>query len=336
MRDRLDDQLGDRSPTETPEGAGTPERTDVPEAPSYTASPGASTHAPAEREFTVEERSQLQLVLRRFLQHRAAVASLVIFIAVVLFAYAGPLFWGYSIRDITPDESMPPSWKHPFGTTGRGRDLLALVMAGTQLSLQISFIVAALSGVFGTAWGAISGFYRGWADAFMMRVVDLVLTFPLIAIAAVIGAQFRGTWWAIALVIAALLWTQPARIVRGVTLSLREKEFVEAARALGASDRRIIFRHVVPNALGPIIVNITIMLAVTILIATALSYLGFGVTAPNVSLGLLVNQAQSAVSTRPWLFYIPGLFIIIIALTVNFIGDGLRDAFDPQQAKVRK
>lgn len=290
----------------------------------------------AEHEFTVAERSQLQLVARRFLRHRVAVVSLAVFVSVLLFAYVGPLFWGYTVADYTADESMPPSLTHPFGTTGSGRDLLALVMTGTQLSLQISFVVAALAGVLGTAWGAVAGFYRGWTDALLMRVVDLVLAFPLIALAAVVGYQFRGTWWAIALVIAALVWTQPARVVRGVVLSLREKEFVEAARALGASDRRIIVRHLVPNALGPVIVNVTILLAVTILIATALSFLGLGVRPPDVSLGLLVRQAQSAVSTRPWLFYIPGVFIIVIALSANFIGDGLRDALDPQQTRLRR
>lgn len=288
-----------------------------------------------ERELTVTERSQFRLVVRRFLRHRPAVVSLAVLVSVLLFAYVGPLFWGYTVADYTADESMPPSLAHPFGTTGAGRDLFVLVMAGTQLSLQISFVVAGLSGVFGTAWGAVAGFYRGWTDALLMRVVDLVLAFPLIALAAVIGHQFPG-WWATALVIAALVWTQPARVVRGVVLSLREKEFVEAARALGASDRRIIARHLVPNALGPVIVNVTILIAVTILTATALSFLGFGVRPPDVSLGLLVREAQGAVSTRPWLFYIPGAFIILIALSANFIGDGLRDALDPQQTRASR
>jgi peptide/nickel transport system permease protein len=169
----------------------------------------------------------------------------------------------------------------------------------------------------------------------MMRIADLILVLPLIAVAAVLGHNFGGTWWLIALVIAGLSWAYVSRVARGVVLSLREKEFIEAARALGAGDARIIFRHLVPNALGAIIVNATLLVAVAILTETALSYLGFGVRPPDTSLGLLVSQAQTAVQTRPWLFYFPGLFIILIALTINFIGDGLRDAFDPQQKRVR-
>jgi peptide/nickel transport system permease protein len=140
----------------------------------------------------------------------------------------------------------------------------------------------------------------------------------------------------IALVIGGLQWAYVSRVARGVVLSLREKEFVEASKAMGSSSVRIIFRHLIPNALGTIIVNMTILVAVAILAATALSFLGFGIQPPDASLGLLVSKAQTAVTTRPWLFYFPGLFIILIALTINFIGDGLRDAFDPQQTKVRK
>lgn len=170
----------------------------------------------------------------------------------------------------------------------------------------------------------------------MMRIADLVLTLPLFAIALVISSRTGGSWYWIAIVIAGLTWAYVARVVRSAVLSLREKEFIEAARALGASDTRIIFRHLLPNALGPIIVNATILVATGILTETALSFLGFGVQPPDTSLGLLVSQAQTAVETRPWLFYIPGAFIIAIALTINFIGDGLRDAFDPRQQRVRQ
>jgi peptide/nickel transport system permease protein len=188
----------------------------------------------------------------------------------------------------------------------------------------------------GTVWGAAAGYYRGTVDTVMMRIVDLILTLPLLAVAVVLGHNAGGSWWLTAAVITGLSWAYVSRVVRGVVLSLREKEFIEAAKALGASDARIIFRHLVPNALGSVIVNATILVAFAILAETALSYLGFGVRAPDTSLGLLVSQAQTAVQTRPWLFYFPGLFIILIALTINFIGDGLRDAFDPQQTKVRR
>ncbi len=323
MTDQPDPGSGVAGGTARREGAGTPP-------------PGAGGHAPAEREFTVTARSQTRLIARRFLRHRMAVVSLVVFVAVVLFAFVGPLLWHYEYSQITPDESMPPSAKHPFGTDTVGHDELALVMRGTQRSIEIALLVTVFSTLVGTVWGSVAGYYRGVADMVMMRVSDLILTLPFIAVAAVLGHNVSGTWWLVAVVISALQWAYVSRVVRGVVLSLREKEFVEAARALGASDARIIFRHLVPNALGAIIVNATILVALAILLETALSFLGFGVQPPDTSLGLLVQQAQTAVSTRPWLFYFPGLFIILIALSVNFIGDGLRDAFDPQQQKVRQ
>jgi peptide/nickel transport system permease protein len=290
----------------------------------------------AEREFTVRERTQLQLTVRRFLRHRLAVASMVVLVLVVVFAFAGPLLWHYNYTQFTPDNSVAPSLKHPFGTTEDGKDELALVMRGTQQSVKVAVLTAIGAAAIGAVWGAIAGFYRGLVDTLLMRFADLVLTLPLFAVAAVLAGNTRGSWWLIAIVIAGLQWAIVSRIVRGVVLSLREKEFIEAARALGASDTRIIFRHLVPNAIGAVIVNATILVATAILYETALSFLGFGIRAPDTSLGLLVNNARTAVDTRPWLFYFPGLFIIMIALAINFIGDGLRDALDPRQQRVRQ
>ncbi|MGW5654361.1 ABC transporter permease [Streptomyces humi] len=298
--------------------------------------PTGTQPAPSDREFTVARRSQSQLVLRRFLRHRAAMISLVVFVLIVLWAFVGPHLWHYSYAKYTNDNSQPPSWKHPFGTDSSGYDAYAQVMRGTQTSLKIAILIALGSTLVGAVWGAVAGFYRGFVDALMMRIADLVLTLPLFAIALVISSRSGGSWYWIAVVIAGLTWAYVSRVVRSTVLSLREKEFVEATRALGASDTRIIFRHLLPNALGPIIVNATILVATGILTETALSFLGFGVQPPDTSLGLLVAQAQTAVDTRPWLFYIPGAFIIAIALTINFIGDGLRDAFDPRQQRVRQ
>lgn len=289
-----------------------------------------------DREFTVAERTQSQLVVRRFLQHRAAMVSLVVLVLLVLLAYVGGALWTYGVGEITDANSAAPSLAHPFGTDAVGKDQFAQVLGGTRTSLQVSILVALIATAVGTIWGSVAGYFGGWVDTVMMRIADLVLTLPLIAVAAMLAHNFGGTWYLIALVIAGLYWAYVSRVARGVVLSLREKEFVEAARALGASDARIIFRHLVPNALGSIFVNLTILVATAILIETALSYLGFGVLPPDTSLGLLVSEAQTALTTRPWLFYFPGLFIIIIALTINFIGDGLRDAFDPQQTKVRQ
>ena len=297
---------------------------------------GRTPTPPREREFTVTERTQRQLIVRRFLQHRAAVVSLIVFAAIVLLAFVGGALWHYKYFEITPDNSVPPSWAHPFGTDAVGHDTFAKVLRGTQRSVEVALMIAVLSTIWGTIWGAVAGFYRGASDAVMMRITDLVLILPLFAVAAILAHNAGGTWWLVGIVIAALYWAPVSRMVRGVVLSLREKEYIEAAKALGASDTRIIFRHLVPNALGPIIVYATILVALGILLESALSFLGFGVQPPDTTLGLQVNEARTAVGTRPWLFYFPGLFIIAIALTINFIGDGLRDAFDPQQRRVRQ
>jgi ABC-type dipeptide/oligopeptide/nickel transport system permease subunit len=281
-----------------------------------------------EREFTVVRRSQTQMVTRRFMAHKLAVGSLVVFLLVVIISLIGGRFWKYGYADITDEFSSPPSWEHPMGTDDIGHDSLAQVLRGAQKSVQVALMVAILATTLGSVIGAIAGYYRGW----------VVLTIPSIAILAVLAATVAdkaGNWFFVGLVLALLQWTYIARVVRGTFLSLREKEFVEAARALGASDTRIMFKHLLPNASGSIIVNATVTVAVAILIETSLSYLGLGIRAPDTSLGLLVSEGQQAATTRPWLFYFPGLVIIIIALTINFIGDGLRDAFDPTQTRVR-
>jgi peptide/nickel transport system permease protein len=289
-----------------------------------------------DQELRVGQRGQAQVVARRFRRHRLAMVSLVVLLALVLLAFVGGWLWKYSVADLTADESVPPSWAHPFGTDAAGHDTLAQVLRGTQISIGIAVVGALVATVVGTVWGATAGYYGGWLDTAMMRIADLVLTLPFLAVAAVLGHNVGGSWWLIAAVIAGLYWAYVARVARGVVLSLREKEFVEAARAIGAGDARIIFRHLVPNAFGSIIVNATVLVAIAILLETALSYLGFGVRPPDTSLGLLVSDAQTAVETRPWLFFFPGVFIIVIALTINFIGDGLRDALDPRQTRVLK
>lgn len=288
---------------------------------------------------TTKELSQAQLVLRRFLRHRLAVAGLGVFLLICAFGFLGPLVWKYGV-EIVPGapSSAPPSAAHPFGTDQPGHDVLGQVMRGTQQSMKIALTVALLATTIGSIWGAVAGFYRGWVDALMMRFVDVLLALPFIAVAIALTVNIQGgsTWLGLALVLGLLAWLGISRIVRGVVLSLREQEFVEAARALGASDARIILRHLLPNALGPIIVAATITIALAILAETALSFIGFGVKTPDTSLGLLITSAQSAVFTRPWLFYFPGIFIILIVLSINFIGDGLRDAFDPRQTLVRR
>lgn len=299
---------------------------------------GTPTRGPDAEAITTTERSQARIVTRRFFRHRVAIGSLVVFLLIVAFAFIGPMLWryGYTIYREIPS-NQPPSWDHPFGTTRAGHDYMGQIMRGTQQSLKTGFTVAAMSTGIGAVTGAIAGYYRGRVDALLMRFVDLLFVIPLLVLALVVSGMLGSTTWLhLALVVGALAWLNTARVVRGMVLSLREQEFIEAARAMGASDRRIIFRHLIPNTTSVLIVDFTVVIATAVLIEAALSFIGFGIQPPDVSLGFLISEAQAAVFTRPWLFYIPGVMIVLIALTINFIGDGLRDALDPKQTMVRR
>ena len=295
--------------------------------------PGKQT---VEREFTVKERSQWRMAMRRFLKHRMATISLVIFLLLVLFAFIGPFFWKYSYLHYTNDLNSKPNGTHPFGTDQDGFDEVSLVMRGTEQSLKVAFIIAIVGTGVGAIWGTVAGFLGGVTDSGLMRLADLVLTIPALALAAALARRGGGTLVLIGLVLAAVSAPYVARVVRGVVLSLREREFVEAAKALGASNTRTMFRHLLPNTTPVLIVNATLLVAQGILLETALSFIGFGIQAPDTSLGVLITNQKDAITTRPWVFYFPGLFIILIALTVNFIGDGLRDALDPRQTRERR
>jgi ABC-type dipeptide/oligopeptide/nickel transport system permease subunit len=288
-----------------------------------------------DREFTVKARTQRQMVARRFFAHKLAVGSLIVFILMLLAAFIVPFFWTYSYNTITNTLSAAPSWAHPFGTDSLGHDVFAEVLRGTQTSVKVSALAMIVGETTGVLIGAFSGYYRGKLDATLMRAVDVLLTLPLFVFIAVLQKITGGSWWIIALIIGGLGAGLTARLVRSVFLSLREREYVEAARALGATDKRIIMRHLLPNALGPIIVDATLTFALAIITEASLSFLGFGITPPDVSLGTLIQDGVAASQTRPWLFYFPGFVIIILVLTVNFIVDGLRDALDPTQQRVR-
>ena len=224
---------------------------------------------------------------------------------------------------------------HPFGQDNLGRDAFARVMRGAQQSLTIMFIIGLLSTIFGVLMGSISGYFRGHTDNVIMRFTDMVITIPTIVMGAILGVWVGGASPVLlAIALSFLTWTGMARLVRAQFLALREQEFVDAARVAGASNFRIMFKHILPNAVGVIVVNATLLMASAILLETALSFLGFGIVSPDVSLGQIINEYQAAFNTRPWLFWWPGLLIVSIALCVNFIGDGLRDAFDPRQRRI--
>lgn len=289
-----------------------------------------------DREFTVKERSQLSMVTSRFLRHRLAMGSLVFFVLLVLVVYLVPPIFHLSYTTITDAASQSPSFKHLMGTDELGHNYLALVLRGAHQSLIIAFIVAAISSGFGAPYGAIAGYYGGKIDAFMMRIVDVILTLPFLVVTGALAEHFSGSWYTVALLLGVTGWVINARVTRGVVLSVRNQEFIEAARALGASDLRIIFRHLIPNVTSTLIVQATLDIAVAILAEAALSFIGLGIHSPDTSLGLLSQQSQNAITTRPWLFYFPSTMILVICLTINFIGDGLRDALDPRQTRQRR
>ena len=304
----------------------------------------------------VEGLSQGQIVFRRFVRHKGAIMGIVVLLAIVVLATTsigwGPIpgWWkGGGFGGTNPVEipgGKPTlsfggelGWQvgnFPFGQDELGRDMFAQTMRGIQQSLTVMVVIGFLATVIGITIGAVSGFFRGKIDLLLMRFTELFLVVPTIVIGAVLGKLVQGGVGAVQLAIALGLisWPGLARLVRGDFLALREREFVDAARVAGASSPRIIFKHILPNAMGVILVNTTLLMSAAILLETALSYLGFGIVFPDISLGQLINQYQTAFSTRPWLFWWPGLFIVAIALCINFIGDGLRDAFDPRQRRI--
>ncbi|MDP9840800.1 peptide/nickel transport system permease protein [Streptosporangium lutulentum] len=303
-------------------------------------------------------RTQGQMVRRRFFRHRAALAGMILFGLIIILAFSSigfagiPGWWDKTYLDTgaltnqgRPTLSLIPEFlggagmhlgEHPFGQDDIGIDYFALTMRGAQQSIIIAFVVGIVATFFGTVVGSVAGYFRGRLEALLMRLTDVMITIPVLIIAAVVGRMMGDSGaLVLGLFLGLVTWPTLSRLVRGEFLSLREKEFVEAARAIGTSPRRIIFRHILPNTVGVIIVSATLGIASAVLLESALSFLGLGIQAPDTSLGQLISRYRSAMVVRPWLFWWPGMFIIAIALSINFIGDGLRDAFDPRQTRVR-
>jgi peptide/nickel transport system permease protein len=286
-----------------------------------------------------KSRSQWAYARRRFFRHRLAMASFVVLMIILLAGVFAPLITPYpfAAQDFA-HSGQPPTFKahHYFGTDVLGRDYFSRVVYGIRTSAKVALIVTLVSTIVGTIIGAVAGYYTGWVDNILMRFTDLILTLPALALL-LTAAAFLGTGnpTRVAFILALLFWTGLARIVRGSFLSLREKEFVEAAKAAGSGDLRIMFRHMLPNAVGPIVVNATLIVGIAILTEAALSFLGFGIQPPNPSLGKLISDGQDVSSSMWWLVTFPGLTIVLIVLCINFIGDGLRDALDPTQRRTR-
>jgi peptide/nickel transport system permease protein len=278
-----------------------------------------------------------RLVWRRFLRRRVAVAGIGVIVLLFLMAFVGPHFvkWGYLDQDLS-HALEGPSGRHLFGTTQLGQDVFTRTMKGLQKSLVIGLLAAFFSTGIAAVVGSCAGYFGGWVDRGLMWMVDLLLVLPSFLIIAILSPRFRGkTWLLFVVLLAAFSWMITARIVRGLTLSLREREFVQAARFMGVPSRKIIFRHLLPNMSSFLIIDATLNVGGAILAESGLSYFGFGVQQPDVSLGTLIADGQASALTFPWLFLFAAGLLIIAILSVNVVGDGLRDALDPNSTAVR-
>lgn len=278
------------------------------------------------------------LAWRRFRRHPGALIGSVVLLVIVLsvtFAFLSPYD---PLESNIKNRFQPPSLEHPFGTDGLGRDLLTRCLYGGRISLFVGLMVMAITVVIGVPVGAIAGFFGGWIDNVLMRIIDAVLSLPSLLILILISAILRSTElpfvennnvMTIAVVIGILSWPTVARLVRAVFLTFREMEYVTAARALGAADLRIMVGEILPNGFGPIIVEATLEVGYAIMEESGLSFLGFGIMPPTPSWGNLLNAAQGHLIEYPWLAIFPGLMIFLTIISINYIGDGLRDALDP-------
>lgn len=279
--------------------------------------------------------SRGRVVLRRVLRSRSALTGAIVLVLLFLLAFVGPYLtrWGYTDEDFTAFR-QPPSAVHWFGTGAAGQDVFATTVRGMQKSLIIGLLVAVVSTGLAGVVGAFAGYFLGAVDRVLMWVVDLLLVLPSFLMVAILSPLFQGsTWLLFVALLAAFMWMVTARIIRGMTMSLREREYVQAARFMGVPAVRIIFRHILPNVASLLIVDATINVSVAVMSESALSYFGFGVQPPDVSLGTLLADSSDDATTYPWMFCFPAGLLVLIVLAVNLVGDGLRDALDPGSGK---
>jgi peptide/nickel transport system permease protein len=282
--------------------------------------------------------SQSALVWRRFRRHKGAVVGLVIFSLLCLSALLAPLSPYDPYASDMANRFQPPSWQHPMGTDGLGRDLFTRVLYGGRISLTVGLLVVFITLLIGVPTGALSGYFGGWVDSVLMRITDAALSLPSFLVLILLGAILRevespllenNNVLVIALVIGLLSWMTFARLVRASFLTLREMDYITASHSLGASPQDIMLHHILPNGIGPITVEATIMLGYAIIEESGLSFLGLGIQPPTPSWGNLLGNAQEYLTKYPWLAIFPGIMIFLTIISVNYIGDGLRDAFDP-------
>jgi peptide/nickel transport system permease protein len=273
-------------------------------------------------------------VVHVFAENRLAVVGAVIIVAMVLFCFVGPTVYPTNQSStqaalLFSTQNSPPSSAHLLGTDQIGFDVLGRIMYGGQVSLEVGFAAAAIATVVGVLFGAISGFFGGWVDSLMMRIVDVLLSVPILFLVIVLAVIFHPSLEILILVIGLTAWLIPARLVRGETLSLRVREYVLAVRVMGGSNTRIVLRHIIPNTIGTIIVNATFQIADAILLLAALGFIGLGVPAPLTDWGsMLADGVNAALSGYWWQIYPTGIAIVLVVVAFNFVGDALRDAFE--------
>jgi peptide/nickel transport system permease protein len=281
--------------------------------------------------------SRRTLVWRRFLRNTPAVVSLILLVSLLIACYALPPVLPYSYTDLDFYAlQQPPNVDHWFGTNALGQDLLAQTLRGMQKSMLIGVCVAFISTIIAATVGTIAGYFGGWRDRTLMWIVDLMLVVPSFLLIAIVVQRTKGDIVWLIVLLAAFSWMISSRIVRGMTMSLREREFVAAARYMGVGNTRIIIRHIVPNVASIIIIDTALNVGLAVLAETGLSFLGFGIQPPDVSLGTLIADGTKSVTTFPWVFLFPAGVLVLIILCANLVGDGLRDALDPSARPLRK
>ena len=283
--------------------------------------------------------SRRTLVWRRFRRNRPAMAALALLVLLFVACYAVPPLLPYSYTDLDYyNLQQPPSTTHWFGTNGLGQDLFAQTLRGMQKSMLIGVCVAFISTAVAATVGTISGYFGGWRDRGLMWLVDLLLVVPSFILIAIVTPRIRqsGAVITLILLLAAFSWMISSRMVRGLTMSLRDREYVSAARYMGVPSRQIITRHILPNVASILIIDTALNVGIAILAETGLSFLGFGVQPPDVSLGTLIADGTPSATTYPWVFLFPAGVLVLIVLCANLIGDGLRDAVDPGSGSLRR
>ncbi len=278
----------------------------------------------------IETGSIGRLILRVFIENRLAVVGVTIIVLMFLFCFVGPIFYhtnqtSTNLYDLT----LPPSSQHPLGTDSNGLDVLGRLMYAGQTSLEVGLAAAAIATVVGVIWGAVAGFFGGFVDAVMMRVVDVLLSIPALFLLIILAVLFQPNKTSLIFILGFLAWLTPARLVRGETLSLRTREYVQAVRVMGGKSRRMVTRHIIPNAIGTIVVNATFQVADAILALAALGFLGLGVQFPQADWGQMLGQGEAYLAVGDWWLLIPaGICIVLVVVAFNFIGDALRDSLE--------